>query len=158
MKLAGQEVKSRPEIPDEQTRLLRAKLILEEALETIEALGVQVWVDQKQDRTDEPLSSSWVGDSRLVFHDTDGGLDLEKIADGCADLSVVTVGTLSACGIADGPLLREVDRSNEAKFVDGPIMREDGKYLKPEGWEPPNIKGILQEQGWNDPPSEFCDE
>jgi len=42
MQQAGQETPSKPTIPDEATRLLRARLILEEALETISALGVEM--------------------------------------------------------------------------------------------------------------------
>ncbi|RME85522.1 MAG: hypothetical protein D6785_04320, partial [Planctomycetota bacterium] len=42
MRLAGQEIPEVPTLPDEKTRLLRSKLILEEALETIHALGFAV--------------------------------------------------------------------------------------------------------------------
>lgn len=38
----GQEVPDKPTMPDEDTRLLRAKLIFEETLETIYALGFKV--------------------------------------------------------------------------------------------------------------------
>ena len=42
MQKVGQETPEIATIPDEKTRILRAKLILEEALETVEALGVKV--------------------------------------------------------------------------------------------------------------------
>jgi hypothetical protein len=42
MALANQEVPSRPTMPDEKTRRFRAKIILEEALETIKGLGFSV--------------------------------------------------------------------------------------------------------------------
>ena len=42
MQKANQETPSEVTIPDEETRILRAKLIVEEALETVRALGVDV--------------------------------------------------------------------------------------------------------------------
>ena len=39
----------------------------------------------------------------------------------------------------------EVHRSNMAKLVDGKVIRrEDGKVLKPEGWQPPQLAQFLQ--------------
>jgi predicted HAD superfamily Cof-like phosphohydrolase len=41
-------------------------------------------------------------------------------------------------------VFKEVHRSNMAKLVDGKVIRrEDGKILKPAGWTPPDIKGVL---------------
>jgi predicted HAD superfamily Cof-like phosphohydrolase len=38
----------------------------------------------------------------------------------------------------------EVHRSNMAKLVDGRVLRrEDGKIIKPPGWTPPDIAGVL---------------
>jgi predicted HAD superfamily Cof-like phosphohydrolase len=69
-----------------------------------------------------------------------------EVADGCADVSVVTIGTLSACGIADKPLLKEVDESNLRKFGPGYSKREDGKWIKPPDWKVPDIAKVLNEQ------------
>lgn len=40
----------------------------------------------------------------------------------------------------------EVARTNLAKVIgEGlPLFREDGKVIKPEGWQPPNIAAILE--------------
>lgn len=127
--VAGQEVLSKPKLPDAVIRRLRAKLILEEALETVKALGFMGKV--------EPTTSGHHFDIFPV-----GEPSLVSIADGCADISVVTVGTLSACGIVDTPLLEEVDRSNLAKV--GGYRRADGKWMKPATWTPPDIKGVLK--------------
>ena len=67
--------------------------------------------------------------------------NLIEIADACADLVVVVVGTAIAYGIPFSDVWDEVHRTNMAK-VSGPV-REDGKRLKPEGWTPPNIARIL---------------
>lgn len=70
--------------------------------------------------------------------------DLVEIADGIADSIVVLLGTAVTYGIDIRPIWDEVHRTNMAK-KGGPV-REDGKKLKPEGWQPPDIKKILDGQ------------
>jgi predicted HAD superfamily Cof-like phosphohydrolase len=102
MVLAGQDLPDRPTIPTKEVAALRARLILEEALETCAALGF-------------PDVEVLQGDFDLgPMHDEP---DLVMILDGCADLSVVTIGTLSALGVNDEPLLALVDENNLAKEV-----------------------------------------
>lgn len=71
--------------------------------------------------------------------------DLDKIADGICDSIVVLLGTAVTYGIDVRPIWDEVHRTNMLKV--GGILREDGKRLKPEGWEPPNIRELLRQQG-----------
>ena len=132
MQKVGQATPAEPEIPDENIRILRAKLILEEALETISALGVKV--------------DAGSGDRTVGVNEPTTQLDLEGVVDGCADISVVTVGTLISFGVDDEPVLREVDEANLRKFAPGSYMREDGKWMKPPGWTPPDIEGVLRKQ------------
>lgn len=75
--------------------------------------------------------------------------DLVKVADGIADLIYVLIGTALEFGIPIRGVFSEVQRSNISKVgPDGkPIVREDGKVLKPEGWRPPDIKRILLRHG-----------
>ena len=136
MRRAGQDVLTQPMVPNREVRLLRAKLIFEEAMETIGALGCKV---------DYVLGAGSAVNLEVLL-DPAVEPNLVLIADGCADISVVTIGTLSACGIADIPLLNEVDRSNLAKFGPGGYRREDGKWIKPDDWQPPNIVGVLNNQ------------
>jgi len=70
--------------------------------------------------------------------------DLVAIADGAADSIVVIIGTCVAYGIDLRPIWEEVLKTNMAK-ANGP-RRPDGKVLKPEGWQPPRIKELLEEQ------------
>lgn len=136
---AGQSVPVVPTEPDEATRILRAKLILEEALETIrDGLGVDILKDDL---------SPVLHESKIEFAIA-RPFNMRDTADGCADLRVVTTGTLSACGITDGELTRLVDRNNLQKFGPGHSIREDGKLIKPPGHEPPNIVGLLRKLGW----------
>lgn len=136
---AGQSAPPQPTVPDLDTRRLRAMLILEEALETVEALGIDLLVEIT--RTDDMLDMD-----NFQFMESDDGPDLEEIADGCADISVVTTGTLIACGIRDAPLLEEVDRSNLSKFGPGHSFNEAGKLIKPDDFEEPDIAGVLEDQ------------
>ncbi|MCY4158902.1 MAG: hypothetical protein OXE92_04165 [Bacteroidetes bacterium] len=134
MENAGQDTPTKVVIPDATTRLLRARLILEEALETVQALGVSVRLAD-QEVTMESCNFL-----------PDRSVDLEGVADGCADISVVTIGTLVAFGIDDEKLLREVDEANLRKFGPGSFVREDGKWMKPPDWVPPDIAGVLNSQ------------
>lgn len=70
--------------------------------------------------------------------------DLEGIADGLADSIVVIIGTALEYGIDLRRIWDEVHRTNMAK-ASGP-RREDGKVLKPAGWQPPRIAELLASQ------------
>lgn len=138
MEKAGQETPDEPTMPDADVRRLRAMLILEEALETIDALGIDLMVEIT--RGDEELDI----DSFRFLESDDA--NLEEIADGCADISVVTIGTLISCGIVDAPLLEEVDRANLRKFGPGHSFNEAGKLIKPDDFEGPDVQGVIENQ------------
>lgn len=68
--------------------------------------------------------------------------DMEKIADGLADVIYVAVGTALEFGIPLERVWAEVHRSNMAKVdpqTGKVVKRADGKVLKPEGWTPPDV-------------------
>jgi hypothetical protein len=67
--------------------------------------------------------------------------DLVEAIDGMCDLLCVVYGTAAEFGIDLEPFWDEVHRTNMAK-AGGPI-RDDGKRLKPPGWTPPDISGLL---------------
>lgn len=141
MEEANQEVHDVPTVPSERTRVLRAKLIMEEALETIRGLGIGVIADGRG--RNDPMFDIHSGN--LQFKDI-GDPDLVEVADGCADIKVVTTGTLISCGIDDEPLQDIIDESNLAKFGEGHRIREDGKLVKPSDWKAPDIQFILDMQ------------
>lgn len=76
--------------------------------------------------------------------------DIVEIADGIADSIYVLVYTAHCYGIPLERVWDEVQRTNMAKFPDGVVLRRegDGKIMKPEGWEPPDIKDILEAHGY----------
>jgi hypothetical protein len=149
MKSISQDVPLEPTIPSDDILVLRAKLIFEEAMETIEGLGVTI---QLKEFTTEPytlashpaaLHDPAIARPTLTpdtvyefFRDARKTPDLVEIVDGCCDLKVVTTGTLSACGVPDLIPQRIVDDNNLQKFAPGHSFREDGKLIKPPNHRP----------------------
>jgi len=70
--------------------------------------------------------------------------DMVEAIDALCDLLYVIYGAAVEWGVDLEPFFQEVHRTNMNK-VGGPT-RADGKRLKPEGWQPPNIAGILRQQ------------
>jgi predicted HAD superfamily Cof-like phosphohydrolase len=64
-----------------------------------------------------------------------------ELIDGLCDLLYVTYGWAVELGIDLEPAFEAVHEANMKKGP-GPV-REDGKKLKPEGWEPPDIAAVL---------------
>jgi len=137
MQLAGQEVPGQPiNDPSEEVRLLRAKLIFEEAMETIsKGLGVEIGL---------PVGTVDRLSEVKPFFLIRNKFDLIETIDGCCDVAVVTTGTLSALGIPDKPFQKEVDNNNLKKFGPGGHRNADGKWIKPPGHKPPDIEGVLR--------------
>lgn len=146
MRKAGQDVPVTIGVPNKETRILRARLMTEELLETIQkGLGVEMVLDD----------DLMINFDKIEFYDSAEIMpfgqakypSLHEIMDGCGDLSVTTIGTLSACGCHDLPILKEVDKSNLAKF--GPGSYKDpktGKWIKPPNHKPADMTKCVLEQ------------
>lgn len=66
--------------------------------------------------------------------------------DALIDILVVTIGAIHSAGFDAEGAWKEVMRTNFAKIdqATGKVRkREDGKVLKPTGWEPPNLAPFL---------------
>lgn len=78
-----------------------------------------------------------------------GELDLAKVADGLVDLVYVALGTAELMGLPWEELWDEVQRANMEK--QRALKPEDSQRLstydvvKPEGWRPPDIEGVLKD-------------
>ncbi len=71
--------------------------------------------------------------------------DLQNVAKELADIIYIACGTAVSYGIPLDKVFERVHSSNMAKLVDGKVQRrDDGKVIKPEGWQPPNIEDLIQ--------------
>lgn len=143
----GQEIPVKPTIPSREVRELRARLIMEEAIETCIALGFEPEVDfmgDLKEAKDYEINMIPIGDwdenQEFIYAD----VNLEEIIDGCADISVVTTGTLSACGIPDLPVLEEVDQNNILKIETGHRNPVTGKWEKAKDHPKPDFKKFTE--------------
>ncbi len=110
-----QETPNKPCIPSYEIRKLRAELILEEALETIGALGFEVNVTRSG-----PI---------IIKHNQPEIITLENIADGLGDLHYVGYcGTAIACGLDMEPIFENIHGSNMTKLWTREELKEKG-YL-----------------------------
>lgn len=128
----GLPVKTSPKMPDEATRLLRCRLLLEETMEYIHANGCSALVSGT-------INGFLSGAIIRATHEP----DLAAMAQENADVRYIAHGNDLAMGV-DGRAFDEVHRANMEKFgPDGrPIIR-NGKVQKPEGWTPPDVAKAL---------------
>lgn len=113
----GAAVPTRPILPDAAILALRQTLIREE-YDEVTAVFQQLINGQSNDIT--PL-----------IHEL-------------TDLLYVVYGAIEACGVDPDPVFAEVHRANMEK-MDGP-RRADGKLLKPPGWQPADVRGVIEQQ------------
>jgi len=121
---------------DEKSRLLLAKLVMEEVLEYLEGLGIEL-VLNTGDR------GYVIYFKNLIFscsHDT----NIEEVIDGVCDIKFVITKALSMFGIPDLPFQQLVDYNNLMKFSSDGHRAENGKWVKPANHTPPKIKELLE--------------
>jgi predicted HAD superfamily Cof-like phosphohydrolase len=131
----GHPVLAEPTVPPDDRVRLRVRLVVEESLELVQACF---------DHCDDARFARIQEDVREIIDHYPVNVDLPVAADTFEDIQVVCEGGNLEFGIDSGPVQLEVHRANMAK-AKGPV-REDGKRLKPEGWTPPDIAGVLAKQ------------
>lgn len=114
-----------PTIPPYEVRLLRARLILEETIEQINALGFSLDVGEFV-----PCLKP----------------DLIEIIDAVADIEVINYGTAVSCGVDMEHIYNEVMNNNDLKLTTGSIV--DGKLTKAKDHPRPDIVSHLIAQGY----------
>jgi predicted HAD superfamily Cof-like phosphohydrolase len=125
-------VRETPVVPPENEVRLRLRLISEEFFELMRACGIQC-------TGAENVLTAQINIDELK-------VDIVEVADALADMDYINAGTYLVFGIDGRPIASEVHRSNVAKA--GAVVREDGKILKPKDWAPPDILGVLRNQGY----------
>ena len=127
-----------PSLPPEGRTRLYAKLLIEEAFEIVEALypDSEALLLIKKAEVDYLLAT-------LPLN-----INMEKVADGLGDLDYINENMRQEFGIDGTPIMEAIQAANMAKFGPGSWVREDGKRMKPPGWQPPDIRAALIAQGW----------
>lgn len=120
---SGQPIRDTPTRPDHREIALRHDLIDEEVNRELMPT-LRMLVDASDDEVPEALAA---------------------VADAIADAIYVELGTAVQLGIPIAEVWRRVHASNMAKFRDGVILRDDGKVLKPQGWQPPDVIGAIRD-------------
>jgi predicted HAD superfamily Cof-like phosphohydrolase len=91
--------------------------------------------------------AAWMQEEINEFLDSDNVVDQ---ADAMIDLIYFALGTLVEMGVQPQPLMDIVQKANMSKLWDDgkPHYREDGKIIKPEGWEDPypKLKAEIERQ------------
>jgi len=126
----GLSVRTTPTMPSEAERLMRARLVFEEAMEVVRALGCQTVRDEH---------------GRLaVVVDTGALVSRVDIAHELNDLLYVAHGGLAEMG-APTEVFAEIHRANMSKLGDDgkPVLRADGKVMKGPNYRPPDVAGVL---------------
>lgn len=113
----GAAVPAQPILPDAATLALRQTLIREEYEEATAVF------------------------QRLINGQSD---DIIPLIHELTDLLYVVYGAIEACGVDPDPVFAEVHRANMQK-MNGP-RRADGKLLKPPGWQPADVRGVIERQ------------
>lgn len=122
----GLNLPSQPTVPSPELLALRRTLIAEEWAE------VQQEFESLKTRLDAAEAP------------TPAPLDLAPLAHELADLLYVTYGALDALGLDADAIFAEVHQANLTKTT-GP-KRADGKQLKPEGWQPADVRAVIAGQ------------
>lgn len=121
-------------------RLLRAKLVLSEAIEYVHACGCELAVEAGPDELTVILDPVDVVLSPLQKP------NIVERADALADELYVVFGSAVSEGVDLQPVFDIVHATNLAKVGGGETTY--GKILKPPGWTPPDIAAELRRQGW----------
>ncbi|MFW8628359.1 hypothetical protein [Deinococcus sp. ME38] len=118
----GEDRRDAPTVPDRDLLALRRTLIQEEAAEVdAEFRALAARLD-----AGEPVAAT----------------DLTALAHELADLLYVTYGAFDRLGLDADAVFAEVHRANLTK-ASGP-RRADGKILKPEGWQPADVRSVIE--------------
>lgn len=146
----GYPVRTTPTVPDDTEVRFRLLLVAEEFFEMLDA--------SLKDHGSVALAKSFV--RKAIVGEEDGigpckiKIDMVEFTDALTDLDYVIEGTRLTFGIDGRAMLAEVHRANMAKTNDALSSADSAKRSgtrkaqKPPGWTPPDVVGVLREQGW----------
>ncbi len=138
MEAAGQTAPEEPSKISPQDAELRARLILEEAFETVRALGVDVLVRVGDSDSEDTLPLSFEDITLISVVPA----NILETVDGLCDVMYVTLGTFVTLGLPSGPFMDEVCKNNLTKVFPR-VHIVNGKVQKPLDYQPPRLSEIL---------------
>lgn len=97
---------------------------------------------------DSTLRVELIEEELIELKDGLAAKDVVEVADAIGDLLYVVLGCAVSCGIDMEPIFREIHRSNMTKK--GGHKAENGKWIKPDTYEPPKLLPILIAQGYRE--------
>ncbi len=94
------------------------------------------------------MRAKLITEEYLEFMEALQARDIVEVADALGDLLYVVHGAALTFGIDLDAVVRCIHESNMKKLgPDGkPILREDGKFIKPDGWQKPDLRAVLFQQ------------
>lgn len=143
MRLSEQPMLTKPGVPSDDLVRFRWKIHIEEVWEGLSACFA--FYDKRTAEVTRGLMDRLIAQSSVR-------VDLVELADAIGDIDYISEGTRLTFGIDGGPVAAEIHRSNLAKVENGILRNGIGKIVKPPGWTPPDILGVLKEQGYQPPP------
>ena len=104
--------------------------------------------DQVVDKYDESQYNMYKSLIKEEFNELADSTTKVDELDALIDILVVTIGALNSMGVDAEGAWKEVMRTNFAKIdkETGKVRkRDDGKVLKPVGWQPPNLGQFIRD-------------
>lgn len=126
-----------PIVPADRVIRKRLAFIVEEVFEAIEACTYS----ERDHNTNRALKKQVTDLIRTMGME----VDLPELVDALGDIDYMVEGTRLECGVNGMEISNEIQRANMSKSTE---KTPEGKTVKPEGWTPPDIEGVLKEQGW----------
>lgn len=133
---AQQSCPDKPEVPSLESRILRARLSLEEVLEFIEASGLELKIPAT-------LHDKSAHMDYFNIVESSNPPNIAEIADSIGDLSYVNYGAANAWGIDMEEIEDAIHLNNMTKFNDG-WVDENGKLRKGPNYEPVNLSKFFE--------------
>ncbi len=143
---AGQPCPDFPEAMGEEEVMFLSKMVLDEVMELVATV---MGPAEGKARLKEMIDKS--KDIAQESYPAEGGL-VKKIAsqaDALVDIEYYVLNGACKKGVNLGKVFTKVHEANMAKKdpTTGVFLkREDGKIVKPKGWEPPNIEEVIEHQ------------
>lgn len=136
---AGQSAPDTKTEPTDNEKITCVRLLVEEALEMAEALGVNIVSRFSGHR----LNSC---DDFAYYVPLESKVNFTEVLDAAVDIMWVGVtGPLALCGISDKliPALSAVDENNLLKLANGHKCPETGKFIKPKNHPKVDLESIV---------------